>query len=287
MRKCISILKISNKKTRPMATYVIGDIQGCCDSLEALVAQLPLNPQRDRLWMVGDLVNRGPKSLKTLRRIISAGARATCVLGNHDFHLLACAAGAKKAQASDTLAGVLRARDHSDLIDWVRHRPLAHAQGNTLMVHAGVLPQWNLTDTLRLAAEVSTRLKSRHWVDFMHELYGNAPAHWSDGLKGNERLRMIVNVLTRLRYLNADGSMDFKSKLAPDRHPNLIPWFAVKGRKTLKNRLVFGHWSTLGLINTPHLIATDTGCVWGRSLTAIRLEDHQVFTQPSLEGAAP
>jgi bis(5'-nucleosyl)-tetraphosphatase (symmetrical) len=267
-----------------MAIYVIGDIQGCCDSLEALVAQLPLVSGQDQLWFVGDLVNRGPKSTKTLRRIISAGRHAVCVLGNHDLHLLAIAAGVRKAQPPDTISGILRAHDAADLIDWVRRRPLAHAAGNTLMVHAGVLPQWSMKKTLSLALEVSKRLRSAHWIDFLHEMYGNSPAHWKDSLRGHDRLRMIVNVLTRIRYLNADGSMDFKNKLGPKSVPKtLTPWFAAKGRKTEKNQVVFGHWSTLGLINRPNLIALDTGCVWGRQLTAVRLSDRKIFSQPFLE----
>jgi bis(5'-nucleosyl)-tetraphosphatase (symmetrical) len=285
-RISLSILKTSKETACPMAIYAIGDIQGCCDSMEALVARLPLVPNQDQLWFVGDLVNRGPKSAKTLRRIMSAGRHAVSVLGNHDLHLLAVAAGVRKAQATDTVQGILRARDAADLIDWVRSRPLAHAQGNWLMVHAGVLPQWSLKKTLLLANEVSQRLRSAHWVDFLHEMYGNSPAHWKDSLKGHDRLRMIVNVLTRIRYLNADGSMDFKNKLGPKSAPKtLTPWFKVKNRKTAKNQLVFGHWSTLGMINTPNLLAIDTGCVWGRTLTAARLDDRKIFSQPCLEAA--
>ena len=271
-----------------MATYAIGDVQGCCDSLEALVAQLPFHPSRDRLWFVGDLVNRGPKSLKVLRRIMSAGQRATCVLGNHDLHLLALAAGARKSQPLDTVAPVLRARDSDDMIDWLRTRPLAHAEGNTLMVHAGVLPHWTLAQTLRHAKVLSDRLRSRHWIDFMHEMAGGAKSHWSDGPQTQKRLRAALSALTRLRYLDADGVPDHKNKLAPgptSRLAGLHPWFDSPGRKTRAQRLVFGHWSTLGLVVRPNLVALDTGCVWGRQLTAIRLDDHKVFIQSSLEGA--
>jgi bis(5'-nucleosyl)-tetraphosphatase (symmetrical) len=269
-----------------MATYVIGDVQGCCDSLEALVGQLRLSPSRDRLWFVGDLVNRGPKSLKTLRRIISAGRRATSVLGNHDLHLLALAAGARPSQPMDTLSGILRASDAQDLIDWLRRRPLAVAEDNTLMVHAGVMPNWSLRQTIGYANEVSARLKSSHWADFLHEMVSNTKPHWADGIRGQRRMRAILNALTRLRYLNADGTVDFKSKLAPDQTPHLTPWFDMPGRKTEKNRIVFGHWSTLGLMVRNNVIGLDTGCVWGRQLTAIRLEDHKLFIQPSLEGPA-
>lgn len=276
-----------------MATYVIGDIQGCCDSLDALMAQIPFRAKGDRLWFVGDLVNRGPKSLKTLRRIIAAGYRAKTVLGNHDLHLLALAAGVRQQQPLDTLSGILRAPDRSDLIDWLRHQPLAHADGNNLMIHAGVLPHWTLAQTLRLANEVSTRLRSRHWRDFLNEMVTGAPPHWADGVRGQQRLRAILNTLTRLRYLNADGVPDFKNKQAPatiglghakKSRPALIPWFEVAQRKTARNRLIFGHWSTLGLIVKPNLISLDTGCVWGRQLTAVRLEDQKIYIQTSHEG---
>ena len=269
-----------------MATYVIGDVQGCCDSLEALVAQLPFSARRDRLWFVGDLVNRGPKSLKTLRRIISAERRAISVLGNHDLHLLALAAGARRAQPMDTISGILRAPDAKDLIDWLRKRPLAHAEDSTLMVHAGVMPNWNLRQTMTYAKEVSARLRSQHWADFLHEMVNQTKPHWADGIRGQKRMRAILNAFTRLRYITADGQAEFKSKLAPNQTPNLTPWFDVPGRKTIKNRIVFGHWSTLGLVVRPNLICLDTGCVWGRQMAAIRLEDQKLFIQNSLEGAA-
>jgi bis(5'-nucleosyl)-tetraphosphatase (symmetrical) len=269
-----------------MARYAIGDVQGCCDSLEALVAQLPFNPRRDRLWLVGDLVNRGPKSLKTLRRVIAAGPRAISVLGNHDLHLLSIAAGVRSPQPGDTVQGILRAPDAKDLIDWVRARPLAHADGDTLMVHAGVLPHWTARQTIKLAGEVSQRLKSRHWADFIAEMMTGSKPHWADGLSGQRRLRAILSTLTRLRYLDRQGIPEFKSKLAPDQTPRLVPWFDAKERKTANQRMVFGHWSTLGLMVRPNLIALDTGCVWGRQLTAIRLEDQKVFIQSSLEAAS-
>ena len=269
-----------------MATYVIGDVQGCCDSLEALVAQLSFSPKRDRLWFVGDLVNRGPKSLKTLRRIISAERRAISVLGNHDLHLLALAAGARAAQPMDTISEILRAPDANDLIDWLRKRPLAHAEKNTLMVHAGVMPNWSLRQTMAYATEVSARLRSQHWADFLHEMVNQTKPHWADGIRGQKRMRAILNALTRLRYISADGQAEFKNKLAPSHTPNLTPWFDVLGRKTEKNRIVFGHWSTLGLMVRNNIIGIDTGCVWGRQLTAVRLEDQKIFLQPSLEGPA-
>lgn len=268
-----------------MATYVIGDVQGCCDSLEALVGQLPIRPRKDRLWFVGDLVNRGPKSLKTLRRIIAAGPRAVTVLGNHDLHLLAYAAGARKLQPLDTIHNILRAPDSADLIDWLRRQPFAYAENNTLMVHAGVLPHWSLRKTLSLSKEVSARLKSSHWIDFLHEMVGGGKPHWADGVRGQKRMRAILSVFTRLRYLDRDGIPEFKNKLRPELAFGLTPWFDIPKRKTAKQTVVFGHWSTLGLLVRPNLISLDTGCVWGRQLTAVRLEDRKIYLQSSLEGA--
>lgn len=269
-----------------MATYVIGDVQGCCDSLEALVRQLPIRSRSDRLWFVGDLVNRGPKSLKTLRRIAAAGNRVVTVLGNHDLHLLAYAAGARKLQPLDTIHGIARAPDGPDLIEWLRRQPLAHAENGTLMVHAGVLPHWDLRKTLALAKEVSARLKSSHWMDFLHEMVAGGKPHWTDGVHGQKRMRAILSVLTRLRYLDRNGIPEFKNKLRPELAIGLTPWFDVPNRKTVKQTVVFGHWSTLGLLVRPNLISLDTGCVWGRQLCAIRLEDRKIYLQSSLEGAA-
>lgn len=269
-----------------MARYVIGDIQGCFDSLAALVAQLPIRPARDQIWLVGDLVNRGPKSLKTIRQIMATGKKAVTVLGNHDLHLLAVAAQVRPAQKSDTLGAILRAPDANDIIDWLRARPLAHMHDNTLMVHAGVLPHWSAGRTLTLAAEVSARLKSAHWQDFLHEMIAGGKPHWKDGRQGQKRMRAILSVLTRLRYLRSDGIPEFKNKLAPEHAPGLMPWFDAPGRKTASQRVVFGHWSTLGLMVRPNLISLDTGCVWGRHLAAVRLEDQRIFLQSSLERSA-
>ncbi len=270
-----------------MAHYVIGDVQGCWDSLEALVAQMPINPRKDQLWFVGDLVNRGPKSLKTLRQLMHSGRQVVCVLGNHDLHLLALAAGVRKSQPMDTLEDVLRAPDARELIDWLRRRPLAHADDGTLMVHAGVLPHWTVAKTLTLAQDVSARLKSHHWQDFLHEMVHGGRPHWADGLQGQKRLRAALSVFTRLRYLHPNGIPDFKNKSAPEHSPGLIPWFDAPHRKTSRQRIVFGHWSTLRLLIRPNLVGLDTGCVWGRQLAAIRLQDGKVFLQSSLEGTLP
>jgi bis(5'-nucleosyl)-tetraphosphatase (symmetrical) len=270
-----------------MAIYAIGDVQGCADSLTALVSQLPFRRNRDALWFVGDLVNRGPQSARVLRMIRAAGPQAITILGNHDLHLLAVSCGARAASASDTLDDVLSAPDANDLIEFVRHRPLAHCDQGVLMVHAGVLPSWSTRQTLSLATEVSNRLQSRHWQDFMHEMYGNAPAHWRDGLRGHARLRAVVNVLTRLRYLRANGEIEFKCKTNPSAAPaDLVPWFAAPNRKTARQRIVFGHWSTLGLRISPKLMGLDTGCVWGSFLTAARLDDGAIFQQVAIDGRA-
>jgi bis(5'-nucleosyl)-tetraphosphatase (symmetrical) len=275
-----------------MATYAIGDVQGCCDSLHALMAQLPFNVKKDRLWFVGDLVNRGPKSLQALRNLRAASARSRFVLGNHDLHLLARAAGVRQKQELDTLTGVLRAPDADDLIEWLRRQPLLYIQGDTALVHAGLLPQWNLSHALKLSQQLSARLKSRHWKDFLNEMVHGAKPHWADGVKGQQRLREALSAFTRLRYLNPNGTPDYKCKLSPDQaaseptYQKLTPWFDYKKRKTKNARIVFGHWSTLGLIASPKLIALDTGCVWGGHLMAIRLEDYRIYIQPSLEGSA-
>jgi len=269
-----------------MAVYARGDLQGCLKPLQCLLERVAFDPARDQLWLVGDLVNRGPQSLETLRFLYSIRHALTCVLGNHDLHLLALAAGARASQPMDTISGILRAPDAKDLIDWLRKRPLAHAEGKTLMVHAGVMPNWTLRQTISYAEEVSARLRSQHWADFLHEMVNQTKPHWADGIRGQKRMRAILNALTRLRYISADGQAEFKNKLAPSQTPNLTPWFDVPGRKTENNRIVFGHWSTLGLMVRPNLICLDTGCVWGRQMTAIRLEDQKLFIQNSLEGAA-
>ena len=267
-----------------MATYAIGDVQGCGSSLEALVDQLPLRPRQDRLWFVGDLVNRGPRSADVLRMIRSAGPRAVAVLGNLDLHLLAVSCGARKASPSDTVWDVLKDHEGADLLHWLRHRPLAHAQGRHLMVHAGVLPAWGTRETLELARSVEQRLRSDHWQDFLHEMFTGAPAHWRDSLRGHARLRVVLNVLCRIRFLDARGRLDLKCKLSPgERPPGLRPWFEAPGRRTARQTLVVGHWSTLGLQIRSNLLALDSGCVWGGYLTAVRLEDRALYQQLAID----
>ncbi len=261
-----------------MPTYAIGDIQGCRDSLESLLERIRFDPAVDRLWFVGDLVNRGPDSLGVLRLIRDLGEAAVCVLGNHDLHLLALAEGLGRVHKGDTLDAVLAAPDRDALLQWLRHRRLAWLEDGFLLIHAGVLPGWTATDAMARAAEAEAALRGPDYRVFFERMYGNAPVAWTPDLQGYERLRVIVNAFTRLRYCSATGEMEFHHKCAPGSQPaGWLPWFAVPGRASADTTCVIGHWSTLGLINRPGLIALDTGCLWGGSLTAVRLEDRQAF----------
>ena len=265
-----------------MAIYAVGDIQGCHDELRALLDAVRFDPEQDKMWFVGDLVNRGPKSLKTLRFIKSMGGAAVCVLGNHDLHLLALAITGSAATSSDDLDKILQADDCDELIDWLRHQPLAHYSKNlnTLMVHAGVIPQWSVKDVIARSAEVEKVLRGKHPEKFLNAMYGKKPNEWSDELTGNDRLRFITNCLTRTRFLDKKNRLDFDEKLGPKTAPdNLTPWFQAKKRKTADSRIVFGHWSTLGLMDKPGLLALDTGCAWGGALTAIRLDGPAILVE--------
>ncbi|RQO63060.1 bis(5'-nucleosyl)-tetraphosphatase (symmetrical) [Paucibacter sp. KBW04] len=253
--------------------YLVGDLQGCCDALERMLATLDFSPSRDRLYLLGDLVNRGPSSLATLRRLIQLGDSATCLLGNHDLHLLAVAAGVRPAHRSDTLQAILDAPEREDLLLWLRQQRLACFEQGWLMVHAGVVPQWDLPQTLALAAEVEALLRGPDLHDFLTQMYGNEPDTWSDDLRGPERLRFVINALTRLRFCTAEGRMDFKTKDGADAAPaGFSPWFDIPTRRTAGLPIAFGHWSTLGLITRPDLLALDTGCIWGGQLSAARVE---------------
>ncbi|MGH8196393.1 MAG: symmetrical bis(5'-nucleosyl)-tetraphosphatase [Woeseiaceae bacterium] len=258
-----------------MAVYAIGDIQGCYDPLRRLLDQLDFHPDKDRLWLTGDLVNRGPHSLKVLRFVRSLGSSAITVLGNHDLHLIAVANGIAHADDSGgSLEEVLDADDCDDLVDWLRARPLAHFSNklNTLLVHAGLPPGWTVKKTLKRAAEVEAALQGHAYLDFVSRLYGNTPARWSGKLSGNKRLRFIVNCLTRIRMLDEDGRLDFAHKGPPgNARKGLVPWFDYPGARWRGTRIVFGHWSALGLVVNPDFISLDTGCVWNRELTAVRL----------------
>jgi bis(5'-nucleosyl)-tetraphosphatase (symmetrical) len=261
-----------------MTTYAIGDCQGCHAKLSELLARIHLASANPTLLFVGDLVNRGPQSLATLREIRALGAAAQVVLGNHDLHLLAAAHGIRKTHRSDTLDDILAAPDRDELLDWLRHRPMAWFGHEHLMVHAGVMPQWTVEQTLDLAHEVETVLRGPRWVDFLRKMYGNTPAKWNNRLKGADRLRCIVNALTRMRFCSIDGSMEFGTVEAAAGAPaGFMPWFDVPGRKTEGVTVVFGHWSTLGLTIRTNLLGIDTGCVWGGKLTAVCLEDRSVL----------
>jgi bis(5'-nucleosyl)-tetraphosphatase (symmetrical) len=261
-----------------MGLYLIGDVQGCDAALGQLLSEMNFSPSRDRLVLLGDLVNRGPASLAVLRRLAALGDAAKCLLGNHDLHALAVATGVRPAHRSDTLAELLVAPDAPQLLDWLRHRPLAllHAestQTDLLMVHAGVLPQWSAAQTLGYAQELEGELRAANYQEFLQSMYGNLPAQWNDGLRGIDRLRVIVNALTRLRFCSANGEMEFASKEGAGAAPaGTLPWFDVPGRQTAAVAVAFGHWSTLGYINRPDLIALDTGCVWGGCLSALRVD---------------
>ena len=270
-----------------MSTYVIGDIQGCFGSLQSLLDSFPFDFDRDRLWLVGDLVNRGPDSLATLRFVRDLGERAVCVLGNHDLHLLSVAAGCSKLRDDDTLAEVLQARDRDELIDWLRHRPMMHVDGKHAMVHAGLLPQWSVDTALALAHEVENALRGPDFERLLSNMYGNQPDRWDAKLTGFARLRVIVNAMTRMRVCGADGRMDLRFKGEPGDAPRgMLPWFDVPGRASRATPVIFGHWSALGLLLRPDVIGLDTGCLWGRQLSALRLDDARLFQTACAEAAA-
>ena len=258
-----------------MAIYCIGDIQGCDSALGRLLDTIGFSASRDTVYLLGDLVNRGPDSAAVLRRCMQQGDAIRCLLGNHDLHLLAAARGARKPSRRDTLASVLDAPDRSALLEWLRHQPLArsheHSGQTLLMVHAGVVPAWSTADTLARAQEVQDVLRSPDLPAFLHAMYGNTPDHWDDDLTGTDRLRVIVNALTRMRFCSSGGVMDFESTESASAAPEgLMPWFDVPGRRTAGTLMAFGHWSTLGWLNRSDLLGLDTGCVWGGCLSAVR-----------------
>ena len=255
-----------------MAIYLIGDVQGCDEPLGRLLDLVDFSPSRDRLVVLGDLINRGPASLAALRRLVALGASGQCLLGNQDLHLLAVSQGVRRPHRVDTIGDILAAPEREALLDWLRQRPLALMERGWLLVHAGVLPQWDAAEALQLAHEVETVLQSPDWGGFLHQMYGNQPARWHEALQGSDRLRVIVNAFTRLRFCTPEGEMEFETKdgagAAPEGH---LPWFEVPGRRTVDTPVAFGHWSTLRGVHRPRLLALDTGCVWGGCLTAARL----------------
>ena len=274
-----------------MATYAIGDVQGCFEPLQRLLDYLRFSPATDRLWFVGDLVNRGPQSLEVLRFVKSLGDAAITVLGNHDLHLVLQAAGFGKASKEDTLDAVLAAPDRDDLLAWLRSCPLFHVEGEWAMVHAGLLPSWDVAKARALSDEVSAALTAPDYRDFLAHMWGSEPDAWRDDLTGWDRLRVIVNAMTRMRFVTPEGRMEFRapgSKGPPERGPaGTLPWFAVPERKSADHLIVFGHWSALGFRQMDKVLALDSGCLWGGSLTAVRLEDRRVFQMPCGQAAQP
>ncbi|HXE22804.1 MAG TPA: symmetrical bis(5'-nucleosyl)-tetraphosphatase [Rhodoferax sp.] len=259
-----------------MALYLIGDVQGCDAPLQRLLEKIDFSPSRDTLYLLGDLVNRGPDSAGVLRRMLRYGGAARCLLGNHDLNLLAIAQGVRQPHRHDTLAGVLQAPDRAALLEWLRHQHLALREtvaGRVLlMVHAGVLPGWTASKTIALAAEVEAALRGNEWGEFLQQMYGDEPAAWSDSLAGAARLRVIVNALTRLRFCTPAGTMEFTTKEGSGAAPaGYLPWFDVPGRQTADVTVAFGHWSTLGVLARRDVLSLDTGCVWGGCLSALRL----------------
>lgn len=253
--------------------YAVGDIQGCAPSLKSLVKKLPT---KSKMIFLGDLVNRGPDSLGTLRYLkqLQEKGRIECILGNHDLHLLAVDAGLRKTKGLDTVQPILNAPDRAELIHWLRHRPMALSNGKVLTVHAGVLPQWDLQQTMECAHEVEIALRKKSYKDFLAHMYGNTPSKWSNSLSGYERLRVITNALTRIRFCTPAGMMEFESKEGFEDGPKgYIPWFKTPKRKTQDALIYFGHWSTLGLLKQGNVIGLDTGCVWGGKLTAMEISD--------------
>lgn len=266
-----------------MSTYAIGDVQGCHAELLQLLEHIRFDKTRDKLWFTGDLVNRGPNSLEVLRFVKGLGESAITVLGNHDLHLIAASVHAQ-IRPKDTFQDVLAARDAYPLLQWLRGRPLAHAEGKWLLVHAGVAAQWTVEETLACSKEIQEALQWPEIDVFLREkMYGDLPDRWSPSLKGFERLRFIINCFTRMRFCTAIGRTDFKHKGAPSQAPELVPWFGVPGRRTAETMTLFGHWSLLGRVWWPehNVYGLDTGCVWGKSLTALRLDDRKLFSVPA------
>ena len=260
-----------------MAIYLIGDVQGCDAALARLLERIAFSPSRDTLYLLGDLVNRGPDSAGVLRRIMALGASAHCLLGNHDLSLLAVAHGLRAPHRNDTMDSVLRSPNREAMLDWLRHQRMAIRAGGWLMVHGGVLPQWDADQVLQLAGEVETVLRGAGLVDFLATMYGNEPSQWDDSLQGADRLRLIVNALTRLRFCTPEGRMDLKASGGVAGAPaGYLPWFDVPARRTAGVPIAFGHWSTLGFLQRPNLLSLDTGCVWGGCLSAVRLAEDGV-----------
>jgi len=272
-----------------MAVYAIGDLQGCLPSLQELLERLHFDPGQDRLWFVGDLVNRGPKSLETLRFVRDLGDAATTVLGNHDLHLLAIAQGLRPHTGKDNITDILVAPDRDELFDWIRRQPLMHHDPELefTLVHAGLAPDWDLASAQQCAREVEAILVSDDYRDFIADMYGDEPDYWQADVGGMQRWRYIINCFTRLRFCDHDGRLALKAKGAPQQHPKLLPWFRVPGRRNADLRIVFGHWSTLGAYHEDNIYCLDSGCVWGREMTALRLDAEPEWVSVACPEACP
>jgi len=276
-----------------MASYLIGDLQGCDAPLGRLLAKIDFSPSRDSLYLLGDLVNRGPASGAVLRRLMACGDAARCLLGNHDLSLLAVAHGDKAPHRNDTMDDILRAPDREPLLEWLRHRSMALQAHGLLLVHGGLLPQWDAAQALALAGEVEGMLRGPELLDFLAHMYGNQPDRWDDALRGHDRLRVIVNALTRLRFCTPDGVMDLRASGRLDQAPpGTMAWFDVPGRRSADACIAFGHWSTLGYLRRPDIISLDTGCVWGGCLSALRIDPsgsgrHELIQEQCEQAQAP
>jgi bis(5'-nucleosyl)-tetraphosphatase (symmetrical) len=264
-----------------MAVYAIGDVQGCLDPLERLLAAVRFDPSADRLWFVGDLVNRGPDSLGCLRFVKGLGEAAVSVLGNHDLHLLCVSEGVERKRSRDTLDGVLGAPDRDELLHWLRHRPLLHVEDGFALVHAALLPEWTVARARELAAQAEAMLRGPGYRDVLSRMYGDEPTRWSDSLEGMERFRATINAMTRLRVCDRSGAMALGFKGEPGEAPgDCVAWFDMPRRRNRDHTILFGHWSALGLLVRDDIACLDSGCVWERSLSALRLEDRRVFEVP-------
>jgi bis(5'-nucleosyl)-tetraphosphatase (symmetrical) len=271
-----------------VSLYAIGDIQGCHAELCQLLDLIGFSPRADRLWLVGDLVNRGPGSLAVLREVKALGGAVVTVLGNHDFHLLTVAAGHTKPHRNDTIAPILEAPDRDELLHWLRHRPLIVMEGDRMLVHAGLLPSWTPEAALALSREVEAMLASDEADAFLRALYGDEPHAWRADLTGFDRLRAVVNACARMRFCTADDRMEFREKRGPHTAPEgFLPWFEHEHRASARKTIVCGHWSTLELRLESNLLMLDSGCLWGGTLTAVRLEDRRVYQVPSRQPPAP
>jgi len=262
-----------------MATLAIGDVQGCYDQLMRLLESARYDERRDVLWFVGDLVNRGPQSLATVRFVRGLGERAVTVLGNHDLNLLAVAEGIRKPHRGDTNGDILAAPDRDDLMAWLRRQKLLHVENGYAMVHAGLLPQWTISQAAALAREVEAALRAPGYRQFLRDMYGNEPARWRDDLAGTERLRIVVNAMARMRLTSADGALELNYKMGLDRVPKgYLPWYDAPQRASRGITILFGHWASHGVLVREDVVCLDSGCVWGRALSALRLEDRRLFS---------